>query len=287
MLRGYLELVRPANVTTAFADVLAGFAVAGLGNVRALPWLLAGSACLYAGGVVLNDFFDRGLDAIERPERPLPSGRVPARHAAILGGALLALGVALAGQTTGAALAVAGAIAACVVLYDAWGKHYPIVGPVNMGLCRGLNLLLGVAAVPAALMTSWPVALTSFAYIVGVTALSRGEVTGGRAANGVAALVLLGASLTGLVVLAVNSETGRLAALALTLVLGWRVFPPFWEAYRQPAPGPIRKAVKTGRCLVSIVGCRDRGRVRRDALQPRARGRGALAGWLARSFAVT
>ena len=78
MLRGYLELLRPPNVMTAVADVLAGYAVAGLSNWAALPWLLGATACLYAGGVVLNDFFDRHLDARERPERPLPSGRVPA-----------------------------------------------------------------------------------------------------------------------------------------------------------------------------------------------------------------
>ena len=100
MLRGYLELLRPANVVTAVADVLAGYAVAGRANSRALPWLLTATVCLYAGGVVLNDFFDRELDAVERPERPIPSGRVPARHAAALGTALLAGGVVTAAQGT-------------------------------------------------------------------------------------------------------------------------------------------------------------------------------------------
>ena len=71
-IRPYLELMRPANVATALADVLAGYAVAGLGNPRALPWLLLSTACLYAGGVVLNDFFDRDVDRLERPERPIP-----------------------------------------------------------------------------------------------------------------------------------------------------------------------------------------------------------------------
>ena len=59
MLRAYLELLRPANVTTALADVLAGFAVAGLLNQAALPWLLLATACLYGGGIVLNDEIGR------------------------------------------------------------------------------------------------------------------------------------------------------------------------------------------------------------------------------------
>jgi 4-hydroxybenzoate polyprenyltransferase len=61
-VRAYLELLRPPNVVTAIADVLAGYAVAGRGRPEALPWLIAASVCLYAGGVVLNDFFDRNLD---------------------------------------------------------------------------------------------------------------------------------------------------------------------------------------------------------------------------------
>src|SRR3954463_16812892 len=91
--RGYVELIRPANVATALGDVLAGYTVAGLGNHAALPWLLLSTACLYAGGVVLNDFFDRDLDRIERPERPIPSRRVTAAAAGRLGAGLLAAGI--------------------------------------------------------------------------------------------------------------------------------------------------------------------------------------------------
>src|SRR4051794_10139688 len=76
--RAYLALLRPANVVTALADVLAGAAVAGEPWSASLPWLLASTACLYAGGVVLNDVADRTIDAAERPERPIPSGAVRA-----------------------------------------------------------------------------------------------------------------------------------------------------------------------------------------------------------------
>src|SRR5947208_8717609 len=99
---------------TAVADVLAGGAVAGLGHSGRLRWLIGATACLYAGGVVLNDFFDRDLDARERPERPLPSGRVPPAHAAALGTGLLIGGIALAFGANATAGAVASATAATI-----------------------------------------------------------------------------------------------------------------------------------------------------------------------------
>ena len=52
--------------------MLAGYAIAGLGQPERLAWLLVATATLYAGGIVFNDYFDRTLDAVERPERPIP-----------------------------------------------------------------------------------------------------------------------------------------------------------------------------------------------------------------------
>ena len=123
--RGYLELLRPANVATALADVLAGYAVAGLPGPRYLAWLLPATACLYAGGVVLNDVFDRDIDRKERPERPIPSGRVTTKAAATLGAALIGAGVILGSMAGPASGAVAAATAGCILLYDAWATVEP------------------------------------------------------------------------------------------------------------------------------------------------------------------
>src|SRR2546429_2779364 len=77
---GLLALLRPPNVFTAIADPFAGLVLARPpGPVSGDPglWCLAASACLYLGGIALNDYFDREVDAVERPERPIPSGAVP------------------------------------------------------------------------------------------------------------------------------------------------------------------------------------------------------------------
>ena len=251
MLRGYLELLRPANVMTAVADVLAGYAVAGLRNPRALPWLMGSTACLYAGGVVLNNYFDRHLDALERPERPLPSGRVAPRAAAVLGGGLLLGGIALASRATAVAGLLAAAIAAAVLLYDSRGKRHRLFGPLNMGACRGLNLLLGMAAVPAAIAGGWPLALIPLVYIAAVTGVSRGEVHGGNRGTATLALISLGGVIVALAALSARAGAGRIGGLAITLLLAWRVLPPFWRVYEDPEPARVRQAVKAG--VLSLV----------------------------------
>jgi hypothetical protein len=170
--------------------------------------------------------------------------------AAALGAILLVAGVVSATQANYAACLLAGTIAACVLLYDMWGKRHAGFAPANMGMCRALNLLLGVAAAPILLRERWPVALIPLAYIAAVTALSRGEVHGGRRGAATFALVSLSAALSGLAWLIVQSGQEWIAVVVL-VVLGWRVFPPFLAAWRTLEPRHIRGAVKRG--VLSLV----------------------------------
>ena len=64
---GHLRLLRPANLVTSCADVLAGSMIVGAHD-SSLFWRLSASVGLYAGGVALNDFFDRNIDGVEHPE---------------------------------------------------------------------------------------------------------------------------------------------------------------------------------------------------------------------------
>src|SRR6201986_1377816 len=98
-------MVRPANVITSVADVLAGIAISGALAFRFLAisyWhqivlLCLSTAFLYAGGIVYNDVFDADLDAVERPERAIPSGAISLGQAKQFGFILLVLGIVFAG----------------------------------------------------------------------------------------------------------------------------------------------------------------------------------------------
>lgn len=295
MLRAWLTLLRPANVVTALADVFAGAAVAGARSPfnTELVWLLAATACLYAGGIVLNDFFDRHLDAVERPERPIPAGHVAAGLAGAVGGGLLAAGVAAAALANATAGLVAAAVAIAVVSYDALGKQYAFIGPLNMGLCRALNLLLGVALAPPTLATAWPLALIPLAYITAVTMVSRGEVHGSRRPVALAGLGLVLASIGALVVVvalagpAASAAPQRLWALLLVFWLAWRVVPPFARAARRPEPNVIRQAVRTGVLSLVLVGTVIAASYAGIIYSLAVLATGFLAWALARLFAVT
>src|SRR5690348_4730424 len=93
--------MRPANIVTAVADILAGIAIAGYftsgeRDISQVILLLLANVGLYGGGVVLNDFFDAALDAVERPERPIPSGLISKAEALLLGVLLLITGIVCA-----------------------------------------------------------------------------------------------------------------------------------------------------------------------------------------------
>src|SRR5687768_4648371 len=91
------QLLRAANVFTAASNVIAGFLIVqhAWQPADALAALIAASACLYLAGMVLNDVYDAELDARERPERPIPSGRIDRRTASSAAWALLTAGLLL------------------------------------------------------------------------------------------------------------------------------------------------------------------------------------------------
>jgi len=185
---GYLQLVRLPNLFTALADVTMGFLFTrGFESGDAWLWglLAAASALCYAGGVVLNDVCDFKLDQVERPERPLPAGLVPVRTARNLALECLVLGLVLGGTAAFVSgrfrpALVSLALVAAIVLYNLVLKP-TLLGPVAMGLCRFLNVLLGMSLLRGAWRAEhWLVAAAIGTYIVGVTCMARSEAVRSR-----------------------------------------------------------------------------------------------------------
>lgn len=192
-IRPYLLLMRPANIVTAIADILAGISITNFlidGWTNSIAYLIVATIGLYGGGVVFNDVFDKDLDAIERPERPLPSGQVSLRQASILGGSLLALGILFAFLVSKISGVIAIIIAVLALTYNKYAKHHTLIGPINMGLCRSFNLLLGISISLVTLQDLWYIAIIPLIFIGDITLTSQGEVKGGNQNNLYIALFL-------------------------------------------------------------------------------------------------
>ncbi|TWT87387.1 prenyltransferase [Pseudobythopirellula maris] len=145
----WARLLRISNAPTAAADVWMGYAIATGGATPGweLVWLTLASLCLYSAGMAMNDWFDAEIDAEERPCRPIPSGWVSLRAASATTWTLIACGIVSASLASVVAHSHAPWLC-CVMLaiaiwyYNRFGKHSDD-GPLALGICRLLNVLVG------------------------------------------------------------------------------------------------------------------------------------------------
>jgi 4-hydroxybenzoate polyprenyltransferase len=249
------QLLRLPNVFTAWADIFLAAIVIGIWPDRIIPFLflLLASTCLYWSGMVWNDYFDVEQDRRERPFRPLPSGKIRLGSAAGIGTCLLVGGVACAalsgpnGLHLGA-LIIASVLAVNILLYDAWLKR-TWAGPIAMGSCRFLNVLLGFSLVD---IEGWGVllALVVGIYIAGVTWFARKEAgaSNPKLLLGAAGVMLAGLLLSVAVPGAADAAgwPHNTSALFPYLVaaLGFTVGFPVARAIENPSPARVQAAVK-------------------------------------------
>jgi 4-hydroxybenzoate polyprenyltransferase len=262
----WLQLVRLPTIFTALSNILCGFLithrapqikVAELTAQKELWLLLLSTSGLYLGGMVLNDVFDAKLDALERPERPIPSGRISLRSAAILGSVLMLTGVLAAAMAGKPSLMIAVMIVPCVLVYNGFLKS-TIAAPPGMGACRFLNLMLGASAVSdwATLWQALPVTVAAALgiYIIGVTVFARNEAGQSNPALLVCGMLLLigGISLDAWAIstygASPNAVSGsRMALLILSLNLLMR------SAAAIPSGSPRRVQKTVGLMLLCII----------------------------------
>lgn len=260
-LLDYARLLRIPNVFTAMADIFLGFLFTHQSFAPAPLFLalLISSALMYLAGMVLNDVYDLEIDKVERPERPLPSGVIDAGWAHTLGLMLLFTGL-LSGVGAGVAIGslrpaiVATALALLVFAYDRILKKTPL-GPLAMGGCRMLNVLLGMSAAPG----EWGLVHLVVAgglglYIAGVTWFAKSEAEESNRAVLILASVVI---LLGIGLLSLFPEfmppvdrdllRWRLLLAVVAFFVGLRLM----VAILDPSPDKVQVAIKN--CLLSLV----------------------------------
>ena len=260
----YLRLVRLPTLFTALADIFLGFLLThssfvsdeGPSPLPSFLLLCAASAGLYLSGMVFNDYFDRLIDAEERPNRPIPSGAISAASAFRLAAALMLAGVASAACVGIPSTIVALSLCVLIVGYDGGLKKTPL-GPLLMGSCRVGNVLLGASAVPSlsVLFASpqLPIAIGLGTYIVGVTLFARQEATVSRRTALLCAAVVVNAGVLGLAYLVNQSPLAdnHFRSLAILAVILITINRRLSSAISEPGPQRVQFAIKT--MLLSLV----------------------------------
>ena len=247
----YLRLLRLPALFTAFPDVLAGYAVAlgGVIDPLSLTCLLAASGLLYLSGMVFNDLFDYEQDLQERPQRPLPSGAITRQQATLLGSLLMLSGIAIAFCVNVTAGGLSLLLAGLILAYDSGGKKTAI-GPLLMGGCRSVNLLLGAAVLPDWSAPQLPIILVLAGliglYVVGITLFAASEAVEsprGRLQAGLACLLL---ALIGWATAAATQahESSRLIAMVMLGLITYNLTRRALPALRTGQPRLVQQAVR-------------------------------------------
>jgi 4-hydroxybenzoate polyprenyltransferase len=254
----WLELSRVSNLPTVWTNVCAAWLIAGgeWADWR-LAWLVLGGSLIYTAGMILNDAADARLDAVERPGRPIPSGRISLRHAWRAGFIMLLCGGGMMVGRGGADTAVVVALAAAVLLYDFY--HKPWSGSVLvMAACRVLLYLAAASPLAEDAAKAWqgPALVPGLllgAYITGLSLAARQESrsAGQIAATGVAgrvpALLLMAPVFSAL------AEAGMMARVCPVPIAAGLVW-WLWRARRLARRDPPRSiGPAVGRLLAGIV----------------------------------
>jgi 4-hydroxybenzoate polyprenyltransferase len=179
----YLRLARIANVFTTVSNILLGYLFfTPISNFDhfIIVKLISISAFLYIGGMVLNDYFDINIDKKERPWRPLSSNKITKKNALVI--ILFSFSYSLLfsfimGPNT---FIITLIMISLIFLYNKFLKNRNY-GPINMGVIRSLNILLGSSQSLSFLEESIfdvrfliPV-FSEFFYVYAITILSKNE----------------------------------------------------------------------------------------------------------------
>jgi 4-hydroxybenzoate polyprenyltransferase len=272
-----LRLGRVSNLPTVWTNTLAAIVLAGgeAASGVTLPLIVATSLA-YVGGMYLNDAFDAEIDARERPERPIPAGRVARATVfqigfAMLGASVVLLGIVGMGTGTGLRPPAAGlALAGLIFLYNRRHKDNP-ASPLIMGLCRVFVYIAAGLCVAFPLPQAlWLGAAALLFHLIGLTyAAKQGALD---RIGSFWPIALLALPLAYGVMLAFDEPPAAIFLLALAAVIAIAV-----NALRRRGPGDIGFSVTLLIAAISLL----------DAMLIAGQGRLTLAVIAALGFPLT
>lgn len=170
-VRGAIELMRSGNAVAAGVLTFIGsFVAGGLGTPASAAFAVLATVLATGGGNAINDYFDREIDAINRPDRPIPRGAISPRAGLWFSLALFAGAVVLTLLLPMLAVVIAVLNLAALVAYTEIFKGLPGVGNALVAYLTGSTFLYGGAAVGGDLAT------VSVLFVLAATATMAREI---------------------------------------------------------------------------------------------------------------
>ena len=217
-----LEILRPFNCLMAGAAAIIGLLLAGQADAGNAVLVFAAVFLVTGAGNAVNDYYDRKIDAINRPLRPIPSGRIHARSALAYSLALFGAGCILAGLVGRICLAVAVINSVLLFLYARNLKATPLAGNLCVAYLTGSTFPFGGAAAGVAgLQANLVPFLLSFLATMSREIAKDIEDMAGDASGGARTLPIL----------AGKRAAAALAGLFALAAVGLSYFAPFGRAY--------------------------------------------------------
>ncbi len=154
-LGGFIRLMRPVNCAMMGLAVFVG-ALLAVSQPFQGAWLnivfgFFTGFLLCAAAMTINDYYDRRIDAVNEPTRPIPSGLVSAREALAFVAVLTVVGLVLAYFSSVLCLLVAAAAWVITVSYVTVGKRSGLPGNFLVSICVAIPFIYGSIAITGGL----------------------------------------------------------------------------------------------------------------------------------------
>ncbi len=148
-IQGIIQLIRPINCTmmgfaTLIGVLLSGINIFDLNEYFFAPFLGFLTAFTFTGAsIAINDYYDREIDAINEPNRPIPSGIIKPAEALILVSVLIAVGLISAFFTNMICLIISLIALVIFITYSTKGKHTGLFGNLLVSACVAIPFIYG------------------------------------------------------------------------------------------------------------------------------------------------
>jgi len=169
----YLRMLRPLNcLMSSMAVLIGGLLVIGwnfqhISGYTPLYPALAAVFLIAGAGNVINDYFDVESDKINRPKRPIPSGKVSRRGALAFSVGLFIIGILIAGLINWITFVIAVVNSVALILYSSHLQNKILLGNLSIGYLTGSTFLFGGAAMNNLVLPIW------LALLAGLSTISR------------------------------------------------------------------------------------------------------------------